>query len=333
MRTATVWPNVDSRSTVLIIMKKLVRIGGGSSGYTLLHGLKDLPLDLTAVVTMFDNGGSSGMLRDELGMLPPGDVRRALAALAEGRRGEILRNLFNFRFKEEGSVSGHSFGNLFLAALSSIYGSDIEAIRKAADVLDLKGTVLPVSLDKSHLHAVLEDGTDIAGESNIDIPQHDGSKKITKVYLDPPAHIFEETDAAIRDADIIVLGPGDLYTSIIPNVLVDGVPEALAATKAKIVVICNLMTKWGETHGFACSDMLRELVRYSGLKKFDYAICNTAPIDEKLIATYAANKQYPMICDDKTAEYAEQVVKGDFYLEADIARHDAEKIAAFISTL
>ncbi len=315
-------------------MLKLVRIGGGSSGYTLLHGLKQLPLDITAVVTMFDSGGSSGVLRDEFGILPPGDVRRALAALAEGQRGEILRNLFNFRFKDEGSVSGHSFGNLFLAALSSIYGSDIEAIRKASEVLDIKGKVLPVSVDKSHLHAILEDGSEIEGETNIDIPQHDGNLKIAKVFLDPPAHIFEEADAAIREADIIVLGPGDLFTSIIPTVLADGTKEALQASKGKTVVICNLMTKWGETHGFKTSDMLRELRSYCGLEKFDYAICNTHPFDAELVATYAEQKQYPMVCDEEASKkYAKNVITGDFFSEADIARHDAEKIAAFISTL
>lgn len=314
-------------------MQKLVRIGGGSSGYSLLHGLKQLPLDITAVVNMFDSGGSSGVLRDEFGILPPGDIRRALAALAEGQRGEILRDLFNFRFKEEGSVSGHSFGNLFLAALSSIYGSDIEAIRKASEVLDIKGTVLPVSLDKSHIHALLEDGTEIVGETNIDIPQHNGNLKIEKVFLKPAARIFDEADRAIRNADIIVLGPGDLYTSIMPNILVDGMPEALKASKAKTVVICNLMTKWGETHGFKTSDMLRELLKYSGLKQFDYAICNTHPLDEELLKAYAAQKQYPMECDKDTGTYARNVVTGDFFSEADIARHDAEKVAAFIQTL
>ena len=314
-------------------MKKLVRIGGGSSGYTLLHGLKELSFDITAVVNMFDSGGSSGVLRDEFGILPPGDVRRALAALAEGRKGEILRNLFNFRFDAGGSVNGHSFGNLFLAALSSIYGSDIEAIRKASELLDLKGTVLPVSLDKSNIHAILEDGTEIVGETNIDIPQHDGNLKIAKVFLDPPAHIFEEADAAIREADVIVIGPGDLYTSILPNILVDGMQQALQESKGKKVVICNMMTKWGETHGFVASDMLKELLRYSGLKKFDYAICNTAPLDEHLIVAYEQEKKYPMKSDDAVAEYTEHVMTGDFFSEADIARHAPEKIAKIISTL
>ena len=221
-------------------MKKIVRIGGGSSGYTILRGLKQYPLEITAVVNMFDSGGSAGVLRDELGILPPGDVRRALAALADGKQGTILRELFNFRFNDEGSVNGHSFGNLFLAALSSIYGSDIEAIRKASQILNLKGKVLPVSLDKSHIHATLEDGTKIVGETNIDIPKHDGSIPIKKIFLEPPAKIFDEAEQAILDADIIVIGPGDLYTSIIPNLLARGVPEALQKSKGKKVVVCKI---------------------------------------------------------------------------------------------
>ncbi len=314
-------------------MKKLVRIGGGSSAYTLLNGLKQLPVDITAVVTMFDSGGSSGVLRDEYGVLPPGDIRRTLAALAEGQKGEILRNLFNYRFKENGSVGGHSFGNLFLTALASIYGSDIEAIRKASELLDVRGHVIPVSLDKSHIHAILEDGTDIAGETNIDVPKHDGSARIAKLYLEPKAKIFEEADAAIREADIIIIGPGDLYTSVIPNLLVSGMREALAASKAQKVVICNLMTKWGETHGFCASDMVKELLTYSGLGKFDYAICNTSRMDESLVKAYEAEKKYPMKCDDGLAQYADKVITGDFFSEADIARHDAEKVAGEISKL
>ena len=176
-------------------MKKVVRIGGGSSGYIILRGLKQFPLDITAVVNMFDNGGSSGVLRDEFGILPPGDVRRALAALADDNQAGILRELFNFRFKE-GSVSGHSFGNLFLAALTEIYGSDIEAIRKASEVLKIKGKVLPVSLDKSNIRATLQDGTEIVGETNIDIPKHNADVPIESVTLDPPAHLYVETEKA-----------------------------------------------------------------------------------------------------------------------------------------
>lgn len=314
-------------------MKKIVTIGGGSGSYAVLSGLKDFDLDITAVVTTFDSGGSSGILRDELGILPPGDVRRCLVALADDRQQKVLRDLFNFRFDEKSSMNGHSFGNLFLAALSSIYGGDIEAIRKASTLLGLRGKVLPVSLDKSHIHAILEDGAEIVGETNIDIPQHDGNLKIAKVFLDPAASIYEETDAAIREADVIVIGPGDLYSSIIPNLLVGGMKEALAASHAKKVVICNLMTKWGETHGFKASDMVAEILKYSGIAKLDYAICNTETLDANLVAAYEKEKQYPMICDDKIEEYADTVIRGDFFSEADIARHDADKIAKTLISL
>ena len=314
-------------------MKKVVRIGGGSSGYTILRGLKQYPLDLTAIVNMFDSGGSSGVLRDELGILPPGDVRRALAALADGKQAWILRELFNFRFKEAGSVNGHSFGNLFLAALSSIYGNDLEAIKKASQILNLKGKVLPVSLDKSHIHAELEDGTKIEGETNIDVPKHDGSMRIKELTLEPPATILPEAKDAILEADIIVIGPGDLYTSIIPNLLVKGVPEALQKTRAKKVVVCNLMTKWGETHGFSAADMVKELLRYSDLPKFEYAICNTKVPGKKLIDAYKEEKKYPMKCDEELAELVDEVITGDFFSEADIARHDADKLAKVIAEL
>lgn len=315
-------------------MKKVVRIGGGSGGFNLLRGLKAFPLEITAVFTSFDSGGSAGVLRDEFGILPPGDVRRGLLALADEKRAKIIRDLFNFRFENGGSsLSGHSFGNLFLAALSSIYGGEMEGIRKAADLLNIQGTVLPVSLEHSHVHAKLEDGTEIVGETNIDIPKHDGALRIKDVFLEPPARIYEETDKAIREADLIVIGPGDLYSSIIPALLVGGMKGSLQASKAKKIVICNLMTKWGETNGFVASDMVRELLRYSGLKKFDYAICNTQRMNPKMVAAYEQEQKYPMQCDAKLPEYAEKVITGDFFSESDIARHDSEKIAKIISEL
>ncbi|MEN9561616.1 MAG: hypothetical protein RIQ56_889 [Candidatus Parcubacteria bacterium] len=312
--------------------KKVVRVGGGSSGYIILRGLKQFPLDITAVVNMFDNGGSSGVLRDEFGILPPGDLRRALAALADDTQAGILRELFNFRFKE-GSVSGHSFGNLFLAALAEIYGSDIEAIRKASEVLKITGKVLPVSLDKSNLRARLKDGSEIVGETNIDVPKHDGAIPIDRIYLDPPAKIYKETEEALLEADVIVIGPGDLYTSIISNFLVEGVPEALQKSKAKKVLVSNLMTKWGETNGFSASDMAKEVLKYSGLEKLDYIICNTKEPGKKLLSAYAKEHKFPMLCDPSLEELADKVVTGNFYSEADIARHDPEKLATVIADL
>lgn len=315
-------------------MKKVVRIGGGSGGYTLLRGLKEFPLDITAVFTSFDSGGSAGVLRDEFGILPPGDVRQGLLALADEGQAEILRELFNYRFKNgNSSLHGHSFGNLFLAALASIYGGEIEGIRKASELLNIKGTVLPVSLDKSHVHAILEDGTEIVGETNIDIPKHDGALRIKKIFLDPPARIYEETDRAIRAADLIVIGPGDLYSSLIPTLATAGMKEALAESKGKKIVICNLMTKWGETQGFSASDMLKELLQYSGLSKFDYVICNTQKMSPQLAAAYEKEKKYPMERDAALEQYARKVITGDFFSEADIARHDSAKIARIISEL
>ncbi len=314
-------------------MKKVVTIGGGSGSYAILQGLKAFPFDIAAIVSMFDSGGSTGILRDEFGVLPPGDVRRCLVALSEGERANILRDLFNYRFNGGSGLSGHSFGNLFLTALSSIYGSDIEAIRKASELLDLKGRVLPVTLDSSHIHARLEDGTEIIGETNIDIPKHDGTLRITELFLEPHAHIFADAEAAIREADLIVIGPGDLYTSILPNFLVDGMAEALKESTAKTVLVCNLMTKWGETHNFKASDMARELLRYGKLDRFDYALCNTSDMDPMLVAAYSAEKKYPMLLDDGLKECAKQVITGDFFSEADIARHDSDKVASVIAGL
>lgn len=320
-------------NAIAMAQKKVVRIGGGSGGYTLLRGLKEFPLDITAVFTSFDSGGSAGVLREEFGILPPGDVRRGLLALADEKQAAILRELFEYRFKSGGTLHDHSFGNLFLLALISIYGGEVEGIRKASELLNIKGRVLPVSLDHAHVHATLEDGTEIVGETNIDIPKHDGNLRIKGVFLDSSAKIYAETDAAIREADLIVIGPGDLYSSLIPTLCVSGMKEALKASKGKTVAVCNLMTKWGETHGFKCSDMIQELLHYSGLKKFDYVICNTGTVSKKVLAEYEKEKKYPMVCDRALSEYAEKVITGDFFSKADNARHDSGKIAKIISEL
>lgn len=314
-------------------IKKVVTIGGGTGSYVVLRGLKEFPLDITAVVSMFDSGGSSGVLRDEFGVLPPGDVRRCLLALSDGKRAEILRDLFNYRFNGGTGLSGHSFGNLFLVALSSIYGGEIEGIRKASELLDIKGKVLPVSLDKAELQALLWNGEKIKGETNIDVPKHDGKTRIREVSLEPDANIYSETEDAIRSADIVVIGPGDLYTSIIPNLLVKGVPEALAANKGKKVFVSNLMTKWGETNNLLASDTAKEVLKYSGLTKFDYVICNDGHIEQSLLMAYQKEKKFPIKYDTELEKYAQEVKRGDFFSEADIARHDSEKIARVISEL
>lgn len=315
-------------------MKKIVTIGGGTGSYMVLRGLKKFPFDITAVVTIFDSGGSAGALRDEFGILPPGDLRRCLVALSEGKRRAILRDLFNFRFDKKGSsLHGHSFGNLFLLALSEIYGSDVEAIKKASILLNLKGRVLPVSLDNSHLHATLEDGTEIVGETNIDVPKHNGDLRIKELALRPPARVFKETDEAIREADLVVICPGDIYSSLVPNLLVDGMKEALRASKGKKVAICNSMTKWGETHNYAASDMINELLKYSGLKKFDYVVCNTREISPDVQKKYAAEKKFPVRIDAKLAKCATKVIKADLLTDSDVVRYDPETVAKILYEL
>lgn len=314
--------------------KKVVTIGGGTGSYMVLRGLKKFPFDITAVVTIFDNGGSTGTLRDEFGILPPGDLRRCLVALSEGKRRAVLRDLFNFRFDKKGSsLHGHSFGNLFLLALSEIYGGDTKAIKKASELLNLKDKVLPVSLDKSHVHATLEDGTEIVGESNIDIPKHDGNLRIKNLALKPPARILKETDQAIREADLVVICPGDVYSSLIPNLLVGGMKEAIRACKGKKVAICNSMTKWGETHNYAASDMIGELLKYSGLKKFDYVLCNTREISAGVQAKYAKEKKYPVRVDSKLGKYSGKVIKADLLTDADLVRYDPETVAKILYDL
>ncbi len=322
-------------------MKKVVTIGGGTGSYTILRGLKMFTLDITAVVNIFDSGGSTGVLRDEFGVLPPGDVRRCLLALSEGPQAEILRKLFAYRFEANGngngqksSLHGHSFGNLLLVALTSIYGSDIEGIKKASELLDIKGKVLPVSIDKAHVVATLEDGTVVEGETNIDIPKHDGNLRITNMALKPHATLFEETRQAIREADTIVFCPGDLYSSLMPAIVVDGMQEALRESTAQKVCIVPLMSKWGETNGYKASDVVKEFIRYSGIEMFDTVICNTSKADPELLNDYAKENKFPIEIDEnELAHCAENIVMGDFASESDLARHDSDKVAKVIAEL
>ena len=315
-------------------MKKVVTIGGGSSSFAVLRGLRELPFDITAVVNMFDSGGSSGVLRDEFGVLPPGDVRRALLALSGGEQGEILRELFNYRFNGGTGLSGHNFGNLFLVALSSLYGGDAMAIEKAGDLLNIKGRVFPVSLSTSHVHAILENGEEIVGETNIDIPKHDAALKIERVFLNPPAQIYKPAADAIRDAGIIIFCPGDLYSSLIPTLLTAGMQESLRASSAKMVWVANTMTKWGETHDFSAADFARALLQYAGLTKFDHVIINTRPVTEEILEQYAHEKKYAVQLDEESlSQYTDSIIKADLLSDADLVRHDSMKIARIIADL
>lgn len=311
--------------------KKIVTIGGGTGSFALLRGLKEYPYDITAIVTMFDSGGSSGLLRDEHGVLPPGDVRRCLIALSDGEQEETLRKLFNFRFKNGGSLKGHSFGNILLTALKDILGSDEKAIKEASALLKIRGAVLPVSLTQAHICAELENGETIEGESQIDIPKHNGNLRIKKVFLKPPAPSHTAVFDALTDADAIIFGPGDLYTSVIPNLLVGGIAKTIQKSNAKKIFVLNLFTKWGETQNFKASDFARELLRYAGIKQFDSIIYNDASISDEALSKYAAERKFPVPIDADIQKYSRACVSGDLCFRRDMVRHDSRKLADIVS--
>jgi uncharacterized cofD-like protein len=232
---------------------------------------------------MADDGGSSGVLRDEYGVLPPGDIRRALVALS--RSDKALRDLFGYRFRS-GSLSGHSFGNIFLSTLEKTTGSFSMAVKKAHEVLNVQGMVIPVTLARTRLFAELENGEIIKGETNIDIPKHDPRLKIKKVSLMPPAKANPDAIETIKEADFIIIGPGDLYTSIVPNLLVEGISEAIKKSKAKKAYIVNLMTKYGETNGFDAGDFVGVIEGHLGKNVVDYFVMNKKEPAEDLLEFY-----------------------------------------------
>ncbi len=315
-------------------MKKIVVIGGGSGIFNVLKGLKNYPVSITSIVTAFDNGGSSGILRDEFGTLPQGDIRRSLVALAPDSGNSMLRDLLSFRFPKNSSLGGHSFGNIFLQALTSISGSEVGAIKKAAEILNIKHSILPISTDNSNLHALLKNGSIIKGETNIDIPKHDGAIQIKKLYLEPEAVMYRESYDAIIGADLIIIGPGDLYTSILPNILSRGFTDAIKKTNAKIVYVMNAMTKWGETNSFKASDFAKILLSYLKIKKLDYIICNNSKIHSLLIKKYASEKAMPVEVDTKNLKkYADTIIEDNIILQKEIIRHDPKKISRVIMKL
>jgi len=317
---------------------KIVVVGGGTGTYTVLTGLRDTPVDLTAIVSMFDSGGSSGRLRDEFGILPPGDVRQALLALSKLPVDKlILRRLLDYRFKNGVGLKGHSFGNLLLTALTEITGRTDLAISEAAKILDVQGQVLPVSLDNCHLCARLEDGTIIKGETNIDIRRVRPELKILDVFLDPPAKIFPGAKRAILEADLIILGPGDLYTSTIPNLLVESVPRTIAKSKAVIFYICNLMTKYGETQKFSVSDFIKEIQRYLGpaAKKLKKVLVNNYwHVPKSLLARYHQEKSYPVNYDPENCQrLGVEIVLFPLASTGQLLRHNPKKLAKAVLNL
>lgn len=310
--------------------KKIVVIGGGTGNFVILKGLKKYDVDLCAIVSMADNGGSTGILRDELGVLPPGDVRQCLVALSNSSR--LMRSLMNYRF-ENGNLIGHSFGNLLLSALEKVTGSFEKAVEEAGRILYIKGKVIPVTLNQVHLKMILNNRKVLEGEGEIYLSQEidQGYKSI---YLEPYPKVNPRVIDEIMNADLVVLGPGGFYTSLIPNLLVEGVAEALRETLAKHVFVVNLMNRKGQSKGYKVSDILKEVVKFIGKDIFDHILVNNCPPSEELIKTYSDEGDLVEndIFDDERVIEADLLgqlaasAKKDL-IRRNLIRHDSKKLA------
>ncbi len=307
-------------------MQNIVVIGGGTGSYTILRGLKNHDLSLTAIVSMMDSGGSTGRLRDEFGFLPPGDVRRCLLALSPDT--SSLRELFEYRFSKGKGLNGHSLGNLFLTALRDIKGEEEKAIQEAARILNIKGRVVPVTTNNCQMGAVLENDQVVVGETNIDIPRHNPELRIKKLFLVPQPRACKQALKAIKEADKIIIGPGDLYTSVLPNLLVKGIKRAITDSKANKIFVCNIMTKHGETTGFKASDFVNETEKYVGKGVIDVVVCNNKKPQVKLIKEYEKERAEFVEPDLKNNDY--KVIRTDLLHNIDLARHSPEKLASTI---
>lgn len=309
---------------------RVVAIGGGTGLSTLLRGLKrhtilpgestpDAPCiaDLTAVVTVSDDGGSSGRLRRELNMLPPGDIRNCLVALSEDE--SLISRLFRHRFTSSGDLEGHSFGNLFLAALTAITGDFAEAVKRASEILATRGHILPATSANVELKAVMDDNSHVFGETNITASE----KRIVELHMVPSApQPLEQTLRAIAQADIITIGPGSLFTSLIPNVLVRGIPEAVASSRAVRVFVCNLMTEANESLNMSASQHIQAIYNHARRPIFDYALVNSVPVSTDMKERYAEEHAGQVECDTAAIEaLGVKCIAGNFIEEGDFARH------------
>lgn len=271
---------------------RIVAVGGGTGLSMLLSGVKNITNNLTAIVTVGDDGGSSGRLREDLGILPPGDIRHCITALADDE--DLVNKLFKYRFNNGEGLEGHSFGNLFITALCDITGDMVSAVRASAKVLSIRGRVLPATLDDMKLVAQMEDGRIIHGESTI--PEAHG--KIKRLFTEPEnCKALPEVIQAIRDAELIILGPGSLYTSVIPNLLIKEISEEIAKSKAKKIYVCNIMTQPGETDGYKASDHLKALIQHAGSDKIVDAVLVNNSLPQTLSDKYEKSGSYPVEVD------------------------------------
>ena len=312
---------------------KVVCIGGGTGHANLLRGLKKITKNITAIVTVSDDGGGSGVLRDELQIPPPGDIRNCMQALSNAE--PIIEKLMAYRF-DAGNLNGQSFGNLFLAAMNGISDSFDKAVLEMGEVLSITGKVLPVSVDDIHLWVTFEDGSMVVGESKIAAAKAERKSRIRRVEVAPKdAAVLPECIEAIENADVIVLGPGSLYTSIIPNLLIGGVAEAVASCNALKVYVCNIMAEPGETEGYTASEHVKEIFDHAEQKVFDYCIVNSEKIDDDIVQRYVSSgAQIVKVDESEISAMGVEIAKCELVSVGNsFIRHDSDKLAREIFKL
>lgn len=309
---------------------RVVVIGGGTGMPVLLRGLKDLPIKLTALVTVADDGGSTGRIREDMSIPAPGDVRNVIAAMSVAE--PMLIKLFQHRFDVGNGLSGHSLGNLLLAAMTSITGDFNTGIKEISRVLNVKGKIYPISDQNMSLHALMEDGTTVSGESKIPLAK----KRIKRVYLSPdPIKALPKAIQAIEKADLVVISPGSLYTSILPNLIVPLIGDALKETTANVVYVCNVMTQSGETTGYTASDHVRAINDHIGSGCIDSIIVHNKPIQEVSRDVYAEEDAEPVIYDnEKLINMNLNIIEDDIVeYRRSAVRHNTRKIARLLYSL
>lgn len=331
----------------MVSVKKVVVVGGGTGTYTALLGLKKYPIDLSVVVSMMDDGGSNKIIRDEFGLLPTSDIRQCIVALSSNEVDSTIRKLFSYRYNAGIGISGMTFGNLFMAALTDIYeGNQEKAIDETCKMLRVQGNIAPVTYEKTHLVARYSNGKQILGEHNIDEPCDEvAGHKIVEIEVFPPVKANFKALKIIKEADLIVFGPGDLYTSILPNIVIDEVSQTIRKSKAKKAFVVNLMTRHGQTDGFSAKDHLKEFEKYLGEGIIDYCLVNKSKeIPKNILKRYEQENAYP-VKDDFTEESKLRVIRADFISNViyekpksdkmirSLIRHDSAKLAKTIISL
>lgn len=321
----------------------IVVLGGGTGTFMMLQSLKKLPVHLTAILTMVDDGGSNRVLRDQFGLLPTSGISQCIVALS--KNGTLLRELFNYRYQQGDGIKGMRFGNLFIAAVTDILGSQKKAIKETLKLLNVDGDIIPISYDDVRLVATYENGMEVVGEHEIDEPQHDGKLRITDIKLRPPTSISQEAQQAIAQADFIIIGPGDFYTNTVPNFVVSGLPEALKKSRAAKIFVSNLMTKAGDSPGYTLKTFIQEIDKYYGLDGLDYVVVNSNQnYPASALAKYQKEQAEPIKDDLPPKEYkGVKILRGNLFggqlhkknksdvLNRSILRHDPELFANFFA--